>query len=1053
MPMMEEKSNQSDVDSIGLKLGKCISWSKNGFIAYAGRNSRDKHNLMLTYLERVDENSWQLAKAQGLTVRPQATDSGNGESPTISLVSWSNLSTDLAVADIYGNFYIYLAGVGVLNGKSSNSTANGNAATGGTPSPDSGFSYELTSYNHLEMIYRDVSSNSHTLANKVVAFKWLNVEKPQIINKPASVVHPPSQDGGLQTAALSQPATSITYTYGVSQYFPQGVSHPIPTKQACVAVRENGEIQLYYQGEHKVEYHKINQKLNLSLSAAKKIEYASIGFKSNEIIIVAYDKISNNIETYSVSVDWGFLVQSAQRQKVDPHFQTAKDQQVPPKVQITCLYQMSPPAIEIDCQGTNDIKNDPDAMDVDEASSSHIGRILHIATVSPNFNSGTELEIFIGHETFSSIDDFLPTGTTFFRYRLIEQTNLIPEAFNELGKLSGTMSPTKFQILEFQDKLFRNGLIQSIETANVDSFILFQYESGKIDILDRNTMEIINSGNKKESPPPTISTLFDTGFEFPNLERESSDGPLLFSVSPNLTSVVYTRSNNPLQQLTFKVFENHRKAISSIDLFIASVGFALRHSYACYTNTCSDDLLALIQVEVLKIRQLLKKAIKDGNHNQINNVINKFIESIICESHKSILFQLDVFGKELVDKLLSNPPLQKLLSLQLILGELKQYHNEENGVVTGRRLNRVVRDIAWIVLNLRSTSFGIMFLLSSIYRQISKKKPAEDTLQDSITRAECITSLIGSVKWLIDLMIYLNQELLHLLNEHNNSDSSSNSVLKIDNSVALPVILSKIPRLFLMYALSSIGKTNEILKKLHKDLNDCNKLYPPMRDAFNRYFTIYNDSPLNISQFESYLRECDSFIMSEIEKSLKGRGKTFTLKLEQKLVCQGILSEEMQNIAKSILIKYSSMVKRDFKVSELYFYDVDWLSVGISKHDDEEAPSDTWDASDYEDQIIFNYPNLRENITPRLHYHGNDYIDGLRKVVIDTGNIFNKSHSKASSSSTSKMVKLRKCTRCRSVSYVNDPLVFTSPTTIGLWTMVFQRTCLCGSAWINCIDT
>ena len=47
------------------------------------------------------------------------------------------------------------------------------------------------------------------------------------------------------------------------------------------------------------------------------------------------------------------------------------------------------------------------------------------------------------------------------------------------------------------------------------------------------------------------------------------------------------------------------------------------------------------------------------------------------------------------------------------IGEFQQLSHFPN--------NYVVPDIAWIVLNLRSASLGIMFTLSSIYRQVSKK--------------------------------------------------------------------------------------------------------------------------------------------------------------------------------------------------------------------------------------------------------------------------------------------------------------------------------------------
>ena len=58
----------------------------------------------------------------------------------------------------------------------------------------------------------------------------------------------------------------------------------------------------------------------------------------------------------------------------------------------------------------------------------------------------------------------------------------------------------------------------------------------------------------------------------------------------------------------------------------------------------------------------------------------------------------------------------------------------------------------------RDNVYFIEYLSTSV-----EEKPSEDTLQDSITRGECIMSIIGNFKWLIDLLVYLNQELLQLI--------------------------------------------------------------------------------------------------------------------------------------------------------------------------------------------------------------------------------------------------------------------------------------------------
>lgn len=1010
----------------GSKMSNTISWSKNGFIAYAAPELNLKYNLNLTYLENVDGKSWQLAKHQGISVRPLAE---SNLAPELRLVSWSNLSTDLAVADIHGNFYVLLAGVGLLENKDANgstSKINGLSVSSTASSP----SYELTSYNHMEMIYRDIidpqPTGRMTSMSQVVSFKWLNIFKPQIINKPAVLTK-------VDNSSLSLPP--FAYTYGVGQHHPHGACHPISTKQACIALRQNGECILYFQGEHKVEYHKISIKLQF-LSNAVIITKSSIGFKNDkDVIISAYDAVSNSIKTFLISIDWGFLVESAQKQKVDPHYHTPKEAQKAPSLILKTLHEMNPIAANI-CELNKESEIGDDIMDIDNEDNPKpkdikLGSISSIDIISPSFDADLKLDILISYAYENEASEIT---TTVYRYILADSQDLVSETFADLGMRKNVSASLSDEIKDYslvlQDKLTRPGHIQRIETAVADSFIVLIYTHGEIDVIDRHNLQIVNNRSEIElkntkdgDTPLTVSTMFDVGFNFPIIPVTDKN-PIVIAVSPNLTSIAYTKINNKDQQLNLQVLEkNTNHGISPKELFVTSVGFAFRHSYACYTNSSADDLLALIQSEIKRVSGLLHKSVSDKKHN-IETILNKFIESIICESHKAINFQLDAFGKESVDKLLSNPPLQKLLSLQLVLGELKSH-------------DHIISDIAWIVLNLRSTSFGIMFLLSSIYRQISKKKPIDDSLHDSIARGECIMSLIGNVKWLIDLMVYFNQELLQLSYSKNDP---SQSKLTMSNSTVLPILISKVPRLFLIYALSSIGKTHEILKKLNEDLSESNKVFTPMKEALNRYFTVCNQSPLNLGLFENFLRECDAFIIKEIGQKVEGKDKSYGLKIEQKLVCQGEITEEILPIAKALIQRHSAYVNRDMKVSELYFYDVDWIDIGINKlnsnHPEAKFPLDQY-------PVIHKYPNTVKQVVPRLRFSDKECIDALRKIVISVD--FDEGSKK-----TTNLSKLRKCTRCRSFSLVNDPLVFDSPGNIGLWTMVFQRTCICGNAWVNC---
>lgn len=896
-------------------MSPTILWLKHGFLAYANPH------LYVTHLECVDGQQWRFAPPHKLHPLP------------VSLVLWLNPSTDLVVADVLGNFYIYLAGVGLVSRSE-------------TPA------YELTSYNHIEMIYQDL-----LVKLPLVGFRWLKIAKPLIING----------------AAVRDPALK-QFSYLVKQVPPIGVTHPIPTKQACITVRRNGRITLYHQGEHKVEYHRVDCE---PLPDLIDVSHALIGFlKDNRVMVSVVDSLTQQLFTYAVSIDWGHLTQLAARQKENPHYNTPDKDKTPPKLTVTKLAQMAlAPTYVFD----------------DELEQCREGHFANLQVLNCTATRDISLLVWYQYEH----------ETRFLRYQLVPETELVLSLFTQLAERKGitATNPANAQrTLRLADELVRPGKLIRID--EMELLIVFVFED-RIDVFLLE-MELINHKHsipndslamdidRPVEPEVTkITLVFDVGYDFADIPAS----PMIV-VSPTLLSHVAFYDNHPK---LFPVVRKWGQQLSKEHVYTMAVAFAHSHAQACYMNCCCDDLIVLIAAEVQRLAAAKPQLAQD------------IVLLVLSESHKAINFALDTFSRESVDKLISNPPLQKLLSLQLLLGELVPLP--------------VVSDIAWVVLNMRSSSFGIMFSLLSIYAQVTKKKPIDDLLADSVTRGERIISLIGSVKWFIDLMVYIYQELFQLLICRN----QPNMDLKVtmENSLALPILLAKVPRLFLMYALSSIGKTREILKKLHKDLAEANKLYTPMKEALNRYFSLTLQLPISFSLFENYLRECDAYISKELATKLQGKDPGYALKLEQKLVCQGELLPEMQEIALVLLDRHQVNLNRDMKISELYFYDVDWLCVGVSLPHPPRRPLRlpiTTDAN--EKQLPFQ---------ARLPYAVNEHIDALRKIVVSDG----------------PKLRLRKCTRCRLVSLVTDPLVFDAPHTIGLWTMVFQRTCICGNLWVN----
>lgn len=974
-------------------FSKAISWSRNGFIAYIPPHATSKFNLQLTYLQNLDGKNWTLEDSQGLLVKPLVECN---QAPELTLVEWNNSSTDLAVVDISGNFYVMLAGVKLVETKQTSPSRP--ATANGLPAP----SYELTSYNHMEMIYRDVHepvpTSSFQYSLQVSSLKWLNVLKPFRISYPPRLQKPDS-------LKENDKATSFSYAYGINEHPPMGMAHPILTKQACVVLRCNGELTLYHQGEHKVEYHKVSKNLCFK-SKNPIIMESSIGFYENSIIVTAYEKNSNKIRTFEVNVEWGFLLESAKRQKVDPQYRTPPNAQDKVKLQIRPLHEMSPFPLCIKSDTLWD-DNDDDQMKIDGDkphrfnSSYELGEITNIKLVSPSFEKGLTLDVLI---TYNYLREDRSHHSSIYRYNLVASDNFVPKAFMELGlKKNANVKEKKQKLfsLVLRDSISRPGSLDSIETSAMDRLLFLVFKGFRIDVIDRSTFRIINGKSneaRNPNPPSSIRSIFHLGYDFPEIPKESDLS--LMAISPNTTSVVYL--DIVLESgLTVKYLERPMEEITNPrDIYVTSVCFSYLYAFSNHLNICINDLIAFIGYEILKLKNSLKSSVSE---NQAVTIIDKFIDSILLESTRAMSFQLDAVAREPVDKLLSNSLLQRLLSLQLLLSS---FHSSK----------KKVSDIAWVVLNIRSASFGIMFLMSSIYRQISKKKPNEETLTDAATRAEFIMSLIGNVKWIIDLMIYFNQELMQLAYFKKNF---ARSKLNFHNTLTLPILMCKVLRIFLIYVLSSIAKTHEILKELNKYLIEANKMFTPMKEALNRYFAVCSQSPLNVGLFESFLRECDKYVSEEIIKVSKTKEKAFALGAEHKLVFQGEIDRDILHIAEGVVAKHSATLQKDIKISEVYFYDASWIKVGIYS---EIKPPDS--------------PLL---VIPRLQISKSECIDALRKVV------FSLPLNRGYTNST----KIRRCTRCRSYSLINDPVTFEPTSQVGLWTIVFQRTCLCGSSWVN----
>ncbi|CDK27910.1 unnamed protein product [Kuraishia capsulata CBS 1993] len=1065
------------------KYSSRISWSKNGFIAYPAQGDDRSQKLFLTYLECIDGRTWQLAPAKQFDVfssseeQPSQTPTAGGvvavtsnstKNTEITLVSWGPIATDLAVSDSAGNMVILVSGV-----------RKNDLTQFGVQHP-----FTMSSLNELEIVYTDFPSKklqpdvTASTQNEVIGFKWLNSDKPIIANTPAVRVEtthdtPVSSGAAAPLGAAHNDSAGHAYSYGVHQYKPHGAMHPLPSKQACVGVRKNGEFCLWHQGEHGLDYHRVSTFLD-----PHETDYFSlceIGLqRDGSIVVVGFSPLSQCIRIYSVSIQWGYFVNAAIQQQKNQAYNTPDDQKVPPKLAVKRLFKRNISTV-FPHKLVPGSKSSTENLGID------LQQLVHIYLVPPSFNSNTELEVFLGFENISSSK----SHSTLLRFQLTEkEASNLHSAFITMGERRGVVPPAPMSAngletkksgsfsassptgseaktfdLVYKQSLRFNESILGFTSLNLDMLIAITFANGEVKMFNRSPLKQINNmyaDPKLQSSntallPSSISSLFDAGFEFPKLDFR----PRAMCISPNLCCfVALSRSSNKLylECLEGKAFNADTKPRPGLLLSIAA-SCALRHSSACFTSTSTEDLVATIQQELVRAAKSVSKEYSQA-----------LLVSILQESHRAINFSLD-FSKEQVDRLLGSPPLQRLLNLQLALGTTFDWQRTKSGKV------------AWALLNLRLCAFGMMITLRSVYHhmnKLSKRGSSVDLYNDAKWRSENVLSSLGVIRWCMDYILYLNQQIVELCQVFKDVDQTPTSpdpLEALKSYVALPLILGKVPRSLLLYSMATMKRLNDFVQKCIEKIessngapsvgvsansiksvedalffapttstqaNKNNKSFAidplntptalPTVEAFYRLREILNNSPVPLDGFEKFLTEADTALRNlRIDKST-------SLAIEQQLVCQGHVPKPFVEPIKKLLSVYSQSLLNEVDHVELYFYNFDWLML--------DSPDQTTIST--EDPVVLSitnetlanegYATLFKPISP-----SGDMVDSLRKTIC---------YPPGDPNITSAPVVERKCVRCGAVSSLMET-THLSNVGISLWSLAFQRNCLCGSFWVN----
>ncbi|AOA60907.1 RNA polymerase II mediator complex subunit [Komagataella phaffii CBS 7435] len=961
-----------------------ISWSKNGFIAYT--DVKSPFMLCMSYLECLDGRRWQMAP-------PIMIDVG----ASINQFHTNALSNNKVNGRSVSGLQIQKV---TWNGTGTDlaiadSLGNISIFIAGvelTNSPNSSTpSFAMTLLTNMEIIYYDEQGVS-----QVNSLKWLNLNKPIIANVPAVKVETTkdttvSSGCAARQGAFVEDANWNAYSYGVHQYKPYGTSHPIGAKHALFVVRDHGDITLYYQGEHGLAYYRCSA----VLPECSYVNCSSIGFtRDGDIIVAVYSKLEKTIQVYRCTIDWGYLIDAAEQQKRNPSYTT------PGEVKQSKLPSLSVELLQVE-----------PVLEIDE--SGRLQTLKHMSIVSPNYNSNTELDFLIGYESTTNDDE--EVSTKIYRYQMANDQKIhILSAFLKIGESDKQFQdslPRDYSIRLKQVATYK-GSILNIEFYNSDLFVVLTFTNGEIKVVNRiNFKELLSPEQLVVDGaikfPSTALMLNDAGFQFPKLDMEKDD-IIETSFSPNLTSLVSLNRNT--NQLHF--YNMKRKLDCSLKgfMFITCVAMAFRYSYSCFTNTSCEDLFCCIHEEVARI----------APHCDVD----KLNLGIIQETHRSINFNID-FGREHVDKLLGSPPLQRLLSLQF---SLSLYHGWKSSKSAA---------IANVILNIRTVGFALMYATRSMVMYANKvsKRGTMFATEDSKFQAESVVSCLGPIKWFMDFCVALTQQFIELDSQLKLKKSTSG-----DEFVAVPIVLGKIPRYFMMYCVSYIRRLydftkqsiekiepNATLYKIENNTLELSQVKPftkPLLEVFYSLKSILEESPVSLEAIDKFLNHVDEELKTEYYTRF-GTGETRSLGTEQSLVFSGEIPSIFLNspsILEMLNNKYSKFLCDN--LSDTYFYDTEWLRLEFVKKQLQNPSGPT----------VHCRTDLTRTEQTQENNHSipndNSRVDDLRKLVFPYE------------------VNVKKCTRCCSVSQLHEPISFgVSP--VSIWLMAFQRSCICGGYWVH----
>ncbi|TAQ88490.1 hypothetical protein B7494_g3202 [Chlorociboria aeruginascens] len=558
----------------------------------------------------------------------------------------------------------------------------------------------------------------------------------------------------------------------------------------------------------------------------KKAQVTATKFPRLSTLLIAFATTAKQLRTVRAVIDWGFP--------------KASDKIAPASLPLNPSIKTRHLAVTSWLHETSG-----ETLNASHMESSMV-QLTHLEFLPPSSDASSSR---ITPPTIMTVRSHLPTSIDHYnqdvhtivdRWEVREKSQSIHPAFEQLSSRRNSVGvqagPVAF--LKKLESFTINKVLLASQPMNLGRVICFAYSDSSVEYRDRNTMnEVFTDGDLDR-----VWHLSQIGFSY------TEDEPCLqVALSPSYCSIVQIQNDGKVK---WKQLDYHMGDIGSSmdDAQYAGVvaALALSCASAVLTNVNYDDLLAT--------------AYKYAKNNlgydwliELSRILKRGVD-YLEESHFDILIR--------------NTTIQLCLSIQNSLG----FKGEFNPRTFPSKF-------AWIVLQLRN--IVVLVTMAANMKVPGPNNEKATPLEDP----EVINLLVGSVRWVLDLMAWITDTLLALPSTLPSNISLTDisllslpellTHLRATNTISLHLLLSSPSRGFLLAICRRLQHLDFIARKaITHHIPGASPvtpqgqpaqpplLSPSLRAAYMQIATLTSSTIIRVKTFETLLSTLTSLIKS-----------------------------------------------------------------------------------------------------------------------------------------------------------------------------------------------